>query len=149
MTVWCGAPLSPQVLKEVLSQRRTVLIVTHQLKILEKADHIIFLEQGSVVEEGTHLELMDRKGHYHRLKEELFSKQLNCWSCLSTVYRLIKVEMKVLLHRLCAFLSCYASPWTRRTEQIVSSQDRILSLRCVGEHKHIYAWREGFARATG
>uniref|UniRef100_A0A8C7X1J0 Antigen peptide transporter 2 n=1 Tax=Oryzias sinensis TaxID=183150 RepID=A0A8C7X1J0_9TELE len=66
------------VLKEVLSQRRTVLIVTHQLKILEKADHIIFLEQGSVVEEGTHLELMDRKGHYHRLKEELFSKQLNC-----------------------------------------------------------------------
>ncbi|MEQ2165154.1 hypothetical protein GOODEAATRI_014089, partial [Goodea atripinnis] len=59
------------VLNEVLARKRTVLIVTHQLRIVEKADHIIFMEDGLVREEGTHQELMNKKGGYFRLKEEL------------------------------------------------------------------------------
>ncbi|XP_013870240.1 antigen peptide transporter 2 [Austrofundulus limnaeus] len=62
------------VLREVLAHGRTVLVVAHQLRIVEKADHIVFLEDGSVQEEGTHEELIERKGRYHRLKEELFSE---------------------------------------------------------------------------
>ncbi|XP_038591057.1 antigen peptide transporter 2 [Micropterus salmoides] len=62
------------VLQEVLARGRTVLVVAHQLKTVEKADHIIFIEKGEVVEEGTHQELMAKKGRYHRLKEELFSQ---------------------------------------------------------------------------
>ena len=62
-----------QVLQEVLSCRRTVLVVAHQLKTVEKADHIIFMEKGVVVEEGTDQQLMAKKGRYHRLKNELFS----------------------------------------------------------------------------
>ncbi|KAM6964438.1 antigen peptide transporter 2 [Tautogolabrus adspersus] len=61
------------VLREVLSCGRTVLVVAHQLKTVEKADHIIFMEKAQVVEEGTHQELMAKRGRYHRLKEELFS----------------------------------------------------------------------------
>ncbi|XP_034563361.1 antigen peptide transporter 2 [Notolabrus celidotus] len=61
------------VLQEVLSCGRTILVLTHQLKTVEKADHIIFMEKGEVVEEGTHKELMDKRGRYHRLREELFS----------------------------------------------------------------------------
>nr|XP_020513505.1 antigen peptide transporter 2-like [Labrus bergylta] len=61
------------VLQEVLSCGRTVLVVAHQLKTVEKADHIIFMEKAQVVEEGTHQELMAKRGRYHRLKEELFS----------------------------------------------------------------------------
>ncbi|KAE8283919.1 Antigen peptide transporter 2 [Larimichthys crocea] len=61
------------VLQEVLSCGRTVLVVAHQLKTVEKADHIIFIEKGAVVEEGTHQELMAKRGRYYRLKEELFS----------------------------------------------------------------------------
>lgn len=66
--------LRSQVLQEVLARGRTVLVVAHQLKTVEKADHIIFIEKGEVVEEGTHQELMAKKGRYHRLKEELFSQ---------------------------------------------------------------------------
>ncbi|TKS89483.1 Antigen peptide transporter 2 [Collichthys lucidus] len=61
------------VLQEVLSCGRTVLVVAHQLKTVEKADHIVFIEKGAVVEEGTHQELMAKRGRYYRLKEELFS----------------------------------------------------------------------------
>ncbi|XP_059180929.1 antigen peptide transporter 2 [Centropristis striata] len=61
------------VLQEVLARGRTVLVVAHQLNTVEKADHIVFMEKGEVVEEGTHRQLMDRRGRYHRLKEELFS----------------------------------------------------------------------------
>ncbi|XP_041818378.1 antigen peptide transporter 2 [Chelmon rostratus] len=66
--------LQHAVLQEVLSCGRTVLVVAHQLKTVEKADHIIFIEKGAVVEEGTHQELMAKRGRYHRLKEELFSQ---------------------------------------------------------------------------
>uniref|UniRef100_A0A1A8BJ55 Transporter associated with antigen processing, subunit type t, teleost specific n=3 Tax=Nothobranchius kadleci TaxID=1051664 RepID=A0A1A8BJ55_NOTKA len=62
------------VLKEVLARGRTVLIVAHQLRIAENADHIVMLQDGSVQEEGTHEELMRKKGCYYRLKAELFSE---------------------------------------------------------------------------
>ncbi|XP_072312970.1 antigen peptide transporter 2 [Eucyclogobius newberryi] len=60
------------VLGEVLSAGRTVLVVAHQLKTVEKADHIIFLENGEIIEEGTHQDLMDKRGRYYSLKEDLF-----------------------------------------------------------------------------
>lgn len=59
-------------LKEVLARGRTVLVVAHQLKTVEEADHIFFLEDGVIVEDGRHSELMDRKGCYYHLKEKLF-----------------------------------------------------------------------------
>ncbi|XP_037320468.2 antigen peptide transporter 2 [Pungitius pungitius] len=64
-----------EVLQEVLARGGTVLVVAHQLKTVETADHIVFMEKGAVVEEGTHQELMAKRGRYHRLKEELFSTQ--------------------------------------------------------------------------
>uniref|UniRef100_A0A3B4A6P5 Uncharacterized protein n=1 Tax=Periophthalmus magnuspinnatus TaxID=409849 RepID=A0A3B4A6P5_9GOBI len=51
---------------------RTVLVIAHHLKTVEKADCIIFLENGEIVEEGTHRKLMDKRGRYYSLKEELF-----------------------------------------------------------------------------
>ncbi|KAG9334134.1 hypothetical protein JZ751_009104, partial [Albula glossodonta] len=52
---------------------QTVLVVAHRLKTVEEADHILFLEDGSVVEQGTHQQLMAKRGRYHRLKEKLFA----------------------------------------------------------------------------
>ncbi|KAM6896941.1 antigen peptide transporter 2 [Xenentodon cancila] len=70
------------VLQDVLARGRTVLIVAHQLRTVETADHIIVMEKGSVVEEGTDPELMAKKGHYYRLKEELFSEAAEPPVCL-------------------------------------------------------------------
>lgn len=46
---------------------RTVLIVTHKLSMALVADRIVVLDGGSVVEQGTHLELMEAKGLYYTL----------------------------------------------------------------------------------
>ncbi|XP_030631238.1 antigen peptide transporter 2 [Chanos chanos] len=57
------------------SAGQTVLVVAHRLQTVEKADHIIYMEDGVVMEQGTHQQLMDRAGRYYRLREKLFTDQ--------------------------------------------------------------------------
>nr|XP_032630902.1 antigen peptide transporter 2-like isoform X2 [Chelonoidis abingdonii] len=54
--------------QSVLSQGPwTVLVIAHRMQTVENADRIVVLEGGAVAEEGTHAELMGRKGPYYRL----------------------------------------------------------------------------------
>ncbi len=46
---------------------RTVIIVAHRLSTLRNADQIIVMEQGSIVETGTHDNLINNKGYYYQL----------------------------------------------------------------------------------
>ena len=56
---------------ETLMQGRTSFIIAHRLSTITGADKILVLNGGDVVEQGTHAELMAKKGFY----EQLYSSQ--------------------------------------------------------------------------
>lgn len=50
-----------------LMEGRTTFVVAHRLSTIQRADRILVLDKGKLVEEGTHSELLARKGLYHYL----------------------------------------------------------------------------------
>jgi len=52
-----------------LSAGRTTLVIAHRLSTIRAADHIVVMDQGAVIEQGTHEALMARKGAYARLNQ--------------------------------------------------------------------------------
>ncbi len=52
-----------------LIKGRTTFIITHRLPIIRNADLILVLEDGEVVERGTHSELISKDGHYREIYE--------------------------------------------------------------------------------
>ena len=54
---------------ERLVQGRTTLSIAHRLSTLRNADSLIVIDNGSVTEEGTHAELIEKKGTFHKLME--------------------------------------------------------------------------------
>jgi subfamily B ATP-binding cassette protein MsbA len=56
-----------QVALETLMRSRTTLVIAHRLSTIQAADHIIVMQQGRVVEQGTHQQLLAMKGHYFQL----------------------------------------------------------------------------------
>jgi ABC-type multidrug transport system fused ATPase/permease subunit len=60
-----------------LVENRTTIVIAHRLSSLLLADNVIVLDQGAVVEQGSHRILMDANGPYSRLFYEQFKGQLN------------------------------------------------------------------------
>ena len=54
---------------EKMMENRTSLVIAHRLSTIQKADWIVVMERGIIVEQGTHQELFEQKGMYRRLVE--------------------------------------------------------------------------------
>ncbi len=56
-----------------LLKGRTSFIIAHRLSTIKNADCILYIDEGFIVERGTHEELLNRKGHYYKLYNSQFS----------------------------------------------------------------------------
>ena len=56
-----------------LMEGRTTLVIAHRLSTVEKADAIVVMNEGRIVEIGTHAELLERNGHYAMLYRMQFA----------------------------------------------------------------------------
>jgi len=61
---------------EALLKGRTSFIVAHRLSTIRRADRILFIENGKLVEEGTHAALLRQRGHYYRLYTQQFRREM-------------------------------------------------------------------------
>jgi ABC-type multidrug transport system fused ATPase/permease subunit len=61
-------------LEKVMSNR-TCLLIAHRLSTIRNADRIIVLHRGEVREVGSHAELMERRGIYHRLYQLQYDRE--------------------------------------------------------------------------
>ena len=56
-----------------LTEGRTSFVIAHRLKTIENANRILVIDQGEIIESGTHLELLSKNGFYHQLYRSQFT----------------------------------------------------------------------------
>ena len=60
---------------EKMSSVGTMLVVAHRLSTVQHADRILMLSKGQIIEQGTHKELLEKKGKYYELYRLQYAKQ--------------------------------------------------------------------------
>lgn len=50
-----------------LMEQKTCFVIAHRLSTIQGADNILVVDKGDIVEQGTHKELMEKKGFYYKL----------------------------------------------------------------------------------
>jgi ATP-binding cassette subfamily B protein len=56
-------------------QGRTSYVIAHRLSTIRDADNVIVINNGELVEQGTHSQLLERRGFYHHLFVSQFKGQ--------------------------------------------------------------------------
>jgi len=57
---------------EALKKERTTLVIAHRMTTVERADQILLMHEGRIIERGTHAELIARDGRYALLYRQQF-----------------------------------------------------------------------------
>ncbi len=60
------------------ARQKTVIIIAHRMSTIMRCDKIVVLQEGKVVEQGSHSELLDRRGHYLSFWQQQFPEAI--WS---------------------------------------------------------------------
>jgi ATP-binding cassette subfamily B protein len=61
---------------EAITEERTSFIIAHRLSTIKRADRILVIDDGKIIEVGSHAALLKLKGHYYRLYTEQFRRKL-------------------------------------------------------------------------
>jgi subfamily B ATP-binding cassette protein MsbA len=91
-----------------LSRDRTTLVIAHRLSTVQKAHQIAVFEQGSVVELGTHEELLQKGGYYSRLYTMQFGEQVETSTKSHQSFIRISYEIRTRLNSIIGCLRLLA-----------------------------------------
>jgi subfamily B ATP-binding cassette protein MsbA len=58
-----------------LMKNKTAIVIAHRLSTVRKANKIVVMEKGRIIETGTHHELLEKSGKYKRLYELQFAEE--------------------------------------------------------------------------
>ncbi len=59
-----------------ITKNRTSIVIAHRLATIKKADKILVMDKGHIVEQGSHKELLKKEGYYRNLYEKQFSAEV-------------------------------------------------------------------------
>ncbi len=59
---------------DILQKGRTSIVIAHRLSTIENADQILVMNEGSIIEQGTHIELLKKDGAYTKLYKSNFNE---------------------------------------------------------------------------
>ena len=58
-----------------MMQGRTSFVIAHRLSTIKEADVILVMKDGNIIEQGSHVELLKKKGFYHTLYHSQFAHE--------------------------------------------------------------------------
>ena len=58
-----------------LMEGRTSFVIAHRLSTIRDADNVVVIDHGEIVEQGSHQQLLDKRGFYHHLYLSQFKGQ--------------------------------------------------------------------------
>jgi ATP-binding cassette subfamily B protein len=63
---------------ETFMEQRTTIIIAHRISTVQQADHIIYLDEGRIIEQGTHQQLLQLRGQYYQMyQQQQLEKELD------------------------------------------------------------------------